>query len=158
MNYKMKNNTVLHFLKFLFDVRKIDFVHIKQYLERNGWTLIMFNTPSGDTLIKKLNLEDYTTRADGFVYDVGCLKYVFINNHLSERDKLITLLHEVGHIELKQDLTVQDNKANELDAWSFASNLYNFNAFCKSQLIVIGINLLITVSALSGAVFAIKGI
>ena len=155
---KAKNNNVFNFLKFLFDVRKIDFVHIKQYLERNEWSLVMFNTPSGDALIKKLNLQDITTRTDGFVYEMNCLKYVFINGHLSERDKLITLLHEVGHIELNQDLTVQDNKANELDAWSFAGNLYNFKVFCKTQLIVIGIDLLITVSALSGAVLAIKGI
>lgn len=154
---KFKNNNVFNFLKFLFDVRKIDFVHIKQYLERNGWSLVMFNTPSGDALIKKLNLQDITTRTDGFVYEMNYLKYVFINGELSERDKLITLLHEVGHIELKQDLTVQD-KDNELNAWSFAGNLYNFKAFCKTQLIVIGIDLLITVSALSGAVFAIKGI
>ena len=156
--FKVKNNNVLHFLKFLFDVRKVDFVHIKQYLERNGWSLIMFNTPSGDTLIKKLNLKDITTRTDGFVYEMNCLKYVFINGYLSERDKLITLLHEVGHIELKQDLTLQDSKANELDAWNFAGNLYNFKTFCKVQLTVIGINLLITLSALFGAVLAIKGI
>ncbi len=149
---------IIHRLKFLYNVRKVDFVHIRQYLERNGWTVTMFNTSSGDILIDKLGLQECIQRADGFVYEMNQLKYVFINNHLSDKDKLITLLHEVGHIELKQDLTLQDSKTNELEAWDFAESLLNFKSFFRNQLIVIGLNLLMTISAFAGAVFAIKGI
>lgn len=149
---------IIHRVKFLYNVRKIDFVYIRQYLERNGWTVTMFNTSSGDILIDKLGLRECIKCADGFVYEMNQLKYVFINNHLSDKDKLITLLHEVGHIELKQDLTLQDSKANELEAWSFAYNLLNLKAFFKRWFIVFGIELLIALGAFFGAVFAIKGI
>lgn len=144
-------------VKFLFNVRKLDFVHIKQYLERKGWTVSLFNTPAGDKLIEKLGLQDLLSRCDGFVYDLQHLKYVFINNDLSDKDKTITLLHEVGHIELEQDLTTHD-KTNELEAWSFACTLFNIKEIFKSQLIFVGIDLLIVTSTFLGAVFAIKGI
>ena len=118
--------------KYIRKIKKVDYIHAKQYLERNGWNVVLFNTPNGNTLIDKLGLQEYAKRTDGFVYDVNYLKYVFINAQMSERDKLITLLHETGHIELEQDLTALD-KLDELNAWNFAYNtlFYTTNAIKK---------------------------
>ena len=90
--------------KYIRNIKKVDYINAKQYLERNGWKVVLFNTPSGNTLIDKLGLQEYAKRMDGFVYDVNCLKYVFINGQ---------------HIELKQDLTALD-KLDEANAWRFA--------------------------------------
>ncbi len=118
--------------KYIRKIKKVDYINAKQFLERNGWNVVLFNTPNGNTLIDKLGLQEYAKRTDGFVYDVGYLKYVFINGQMSESDKLITLLHETGHIELEQDLTSID-KLDELNAWNFAYNtlFYATNAIKK---------------------------
>ena len=70
--------------KYRRQVRKIDVIHVKQYLERIGWSTIYFNTPSGDKLLAKLKLEDIAAKTDGFVYKIGGLQYVFINALLCE--------------------------------------------------------------------------
>lgn len=99
-------------------VGKIDIIHIKQYLERTGWNTVYFNTPSGDALIEKLNLGSVSEKTDGFVYQAGSLKYVFVNSRLNRQDKLITLIHESAHIFLEHDLS-NITKKDEADAWNF---------------------------------------
>ncbi len=120
--------------KFIKEVKKINFINIRHYLEKNGWKVILFNTNSGDGIIKKLKLEKFTGKSDGFVYDVGLLKYVFINGRLSERDKLIVLLHETGHIVLGQDLSAID-KIDELNAWNFTYDVYSFKKHLSKKIV-----------------------
>lgn len=104
--------------KYRRQVRKIDVIHVKQYLERIGWSTIYFNTPSGDKLLAKLKLEDIAAKTDGFVYKIGGLQYVFINASLCEQDKLITIIHESAHIFLGHDFT-NITKKDEAEAWHF---------------------------------------
>lgn len=103
-------------------VKKIDIIHVKQYLERIGWSTVYFNTPSGDRLISKLALDETALRTDGFVYKSGGLQYVFINALLCDQDKLVTLIHESAHIFLHHDLT-NITKNDEAEAWHFTYNM-----------------------------------
>lgn len=117
-------------------VKKIDIIHVKQYLERIGWSTIFFNTPSGDRLISKLALENAVLGTDGFVYKSGGLQYVFINALLCEQDKLITLIHESAHIFLHHDLT-NITKNDEAEAWHFTYNVTHRKSRIASFLIQI---------------------
>lgn len=138
-------------------VKKIDFIHARQYLERIGWKVVLFNTPSGDDLIHKLGLEDLAKHSSGFVYDVGLLKYVFINGEISERDKIIVTLHETGHIFLKQDLSVHD-KVNELDAWKFAADVFYHKRILAKRLVACIVCAALTLGAHSAFLNAEKTI
>lgn len=130
--------------KYIRKIRKVDYINAKQYLERNGWKVVLFNTPNGNALIDKLGLVEYAKRTDGFVYDVNCLKYVFINGQLSDRDKLVTILHETGHIELEQDLTSLD-KLDEAVAWRFACDvLFHTRSIIRRIISYIIVSLLTT--------------
>ena len=105
--------------KYKRKIKNVDYISVKQYLERNGWKVVLFNTPNGNILIDKLDLHEQAEQMDGFVYSMNCLRYVFINGQMSEKDRMVTLLHETGHIELEQDLTAP-NKIDEACAWKFA--------------------------------------
>lgn len=50
------------------------------------------------TLINQLGLQEEVMRHNAFVYIKGSLKFVFLNSTLSENDKCVVLLHELGHI------------------------------------------------------------
>lgn len=129
-------------------VKKIDIIHVKQYLERIGWSTVYFNTPSGDRLISKLALEDTAKRTDGFVYKAGALQYVFINAGLCEQDKLVTLIHESAHIFLHHDFTAI-TKNDEAEAWHFTYNVTHR----KGKIIRFVIQLILCITIL-GAVIA----
>ena len=131
--------------KYKKEIKKVDYIHAKQYLERSGWNVVLFNTPNGNSLVDKLGLQEYTRRTDGFVYDVNYLRYVFINGQMSESDKLITLLHETGHIELKQDLAALD-KLDELNAWQFAYDVLFHSRNVIKKIIAFVITIVLTAS------------
>ena len=128
--------------KYIRKIKKVDYIHAKQHLERNGWSVVLFNTPNGNTLIGKLGLREYAKRMDGFVYEMNCLKYVFINGQMSESDKLVTLLHETGHIELEQDLSALD-KLDELYAWNFAYDTLFYTKSVIKRIIAFAITALL---------------
>ena len=131
--------------KYKKEIKKVDYIHAKQYLESSGWNVVLFNTPNGNSLVDKLGLQEYTRRTDGFVYDVNYLRYVFINGQMSESDKLITLLHETGHIELKQDLAALD-KLDELNAWQFAYDVLFHSRNVIKKIIAFVITIVLTAS------------
>lgn len=68
-------------------------------LNTKGFDVIFYNTPEGDKALKAYGLYEYSQTVDAFTY-CNKTKIVFIKENLSESDRLRTLLHEVGHIEL----------------------------------------------------------
>lgn len=114
--------------KFKRQIRRTDVLHIKQYLEREGWSVVYFNTPSGNEIIDKLNLRNIADKTDGFVYPLKELKFVFINGRLCDKDKLLTLLHESAHIYLNHDLS-NTTKKEEAEAWIFAYKILNYKYY-----------------------------
>ena len=78
---------------------EINVSNIISYLYKIGYTVIFFNTPHGDELVKTYRLEKDAQQLKAFTY-VNKVHFVFINNDLHNRDKLYSLLHELGHIVL----------------------------------------------------------
>ncbi len=67
-----------------------------------GYTIVEYNSICNDddveNIIKSLNLEEPVKKTRGFTYVNEDLRLVFINEDLSDDEKLVVLLHEEGHI------------------------------------------------------------
>ena len=109
---------MLKHLIFKLKVKKLDEIHIRQYLERKGYEIIYIHSQRGNEIISLLELENVDE--EGFVYNHNDLKYVFLGNTKDDADKLMVLLHECGHIEHKHKSI---SKLNEAQAWHFAYNV-----------------------------------
>ena len=105
-------------LIFKFKIKKLDKIHIKQYLERKGYEIFHLDTEQGKKLTEKLKIE--ISDDDSIVYNTGRFRYVFIGRTSNEADELMLLLHECGHIEHNHKSIT---KYNEAEAWSFSYNV-----------------------------------
>ena len=78
-----------------------DWQVLESAFERQGFTIIEFSTAANDpdveTLIQSLKLVDRTSKSKGFLYADENFRLVFVNEKLSEEEKLIVLAHEEGH-------------------------------------------------------------
>lgn len=67
-----------------------------------GFTVIEFNYIYNDEpvaiLIEKLNLSEDIIRTKGFTYADSHHRLIFINEDLSDEEKLMVMTHEMGHI------------------------------------------------------------
>ena len=74
---------------------------LETVFEKQGFTVIEYsaavNDPDVETLIHSLKLSELTNRSDGFLYVDENFRLVFINEKLSEEERLIVLAHEEGH-------------------------------------------------------------
>lgn len=103
---------------FKIKVKKLTELNIRQHLERQGFEVVYINTDYGRDLIKKLKIENYDK--EGFTYNCGKLKYVFLNIHKSVDDEIMNMLHEAGHVTYDHKT---NSKHNEAEAWKFAYNV-----------------------------------
>ena len=114
--------------KFLKSVKyNVTFKNAETYLTTLGYSIAFFGTPSGDSEIEKHGLQ-YMTDEKAFTY-CGQSKLVFISASLHANDKLLVLLHEIGHILFghlgkNKHLTRDDVKA-EIEADAFAYSVLN---------------------------------
>lgn len=71
-------------------------------LEKQGYTVVYFNTIVNDDnvtqIISNLKLDDFIVNHKGFTYTNDKYRLVFINEVLSDEERLMVLAHEVGHI------------------------------------------------------------
>lgn len=71
-------------------------------LSSQGYTVIYFNAvynePDVANLIGALNLEGYVAYQKGFIYSNDKYRLVFVNEDLSEEEKVLVLSHEEGHV------------------------------------------------------------
>lgn len=126
-------------LIFRFKVKKLDEIHIRQYLERQGYEILYLKTERANQVLKKLELEDIDN--ESFVYDGGRFKYVFLGKAKNDDDKLMALLHECGHIELKHKSI---SKYHEAQAWSFAYNLTAIHLKLLKFFVTVALSAIIT--------------
>lgn len=93
--------------------------------ERMGYTVVEFSPTvpdeAVDRLVHALKLQEQIQSNRGFTYASGNHRIIFIDERLSEKEKLIVLAHEVGHIccghmgrvyVLGQDV-VEEHEANQ---------------------------------------------
>lgn len=74
--------------------------NLESYLQNKNWLVVWLVPEEKNKYLERLQLEDYAKWRDSFLYDSKDLKIVFVRDELKPEDKLLCLLHELGHIEL----------------------------------------------------------
>ena len=85
-----------------FNIKQINYRKICDVLLSQGFNIVFFNSLYNEdnvaNLISALGLSDVIKDRKGFTYVDRNHRIVFVNEDLSEREKLLVLLHEEGHI------------------------------------------------------------
>ncbi len=139
-----------------------DYFTLAKVIERLGYTIIYFNSVLNNTdveiIIQNLKLKDVVPKSRGFTYTDENYRLVFINENLTEDEKLIVISHELGHIVCGHFDTapiigndvIEENEANE-----FSHYLLEQSPSCKircliqkyKKLIIYGVSILIILLA-----------
>lgn len=101
---------------------KLQLENVRKILYELGYSVIFFNTYSGDLEIERYNLHEEKNKLRAFSYSENA-RIVFINNNLSAEDKLYSALHELGHIalgHLQTDITGRNKILMDIEADNFA--------------------------------------
>ena len=129
-------------LFFIKKAKKINVIHIRQHLERQGFELISMKSDLGQSLQEMLKLD--FTGEKALVYVSDKIKYVFYNPDLNEEDLEYVLLHECGHIHLNHKT---NSMRNEAAAWNFAHTVKNIHKKITKAFALMIVSALLTLSA-----------
>jgi len=103
----------------------INYNSLKTAVDKIGYTVIEYskgyNNENVKSILRNLNLEEYVSTSNGFTYTNDKFRMIFINEGLGEKEKLIVLAHELGHIKCGQfsnnpiigNDIVEEHEANE---------------------------------------------
>ncbi len=84
-------------------IKAISYDTLKNTVINIGYTIVefnnVFNDENVDTIVHNLKLEKAINNSRGFTYVDNNYRLIFINEDLSEYEKLLVLSHELGHIE-----------------------------------------------------------
>ncbi len=84
-----------------FAIKEVTPAVLEEVFEKQGFTVIEFNSvvndPDVTTVIRSLGLSEMTARSNGFLYVDRSYRLVFVNDKLSEKERLLVLAHEEGH-------------------------------------------------------------
>ena len=84
-----------------YGIKRPSLASMQSVFERQGFTTILSNQVINDenvtTIIDNLGLVDMIALSDGFLYLDNNYRLVFLNEKLSDDEKLLVLLHEEGH-------------------------------------------------------------
>lgn len=79
-----------------------DLNELYNIIASQGYTIVEYNSISNDAdvenIITSLNLTEFIKKTRGFTYVNEELRLVFVNEDLSDEEKMVVLLHEEGHI------------------------------------------------------------
>lgn len=131
-------------LFFIKKVKKLNVIHIRQYLERQGFELISMQSELGQDLREMLKLN--FTGEKALVYISEKVKYVFYDPALNEDDLEHVLLHECGHINLKHKI---NSMQNEAAAWNFAYTVKRMHKKIIKAVALMMVPILITLLGLN---------
>ena len=164
MKSKIKNS-VRNFCRE-YRVRNLDTHKLKSIIKSQGYRIIRFgkvyNDENTEALIKCLDLNEYIVSSCAFTYADDEYRLVFLEKNLSEKEELILLTHEEGHIYNKhfgEYVIVGKNILQEYEANEFCHYVLNSTFFdkltdhiwthkaisaCLASIIVVVISLCIT--------------
>ena len=120
----------------------IDFKSVRSAAKAEGYTLVEFNHLCNDkdvnVLAEALHLQEYVRTAKGFTYADNNYRIIFLHEDLSDTEKSLVLLHELGHIVLGHlssnniigNDVVQEYEANEFS--HYVANRSKLDRFCHS--------------------------
>ena len=101
----------------------VDFYSIHDYLARQGYSVVFFNTENGDKIVEGYNLSHYSKSTNAFTLRQKQTRFVFVDMNLSVENKIRSMLHEAAHIYLKhldEDAGAKDIQLQEMQADAFA--------------------------------------
>lgn len=100
MNNKIKE--LAHVFLKEYKLREVTLTDIKKIIQSQGYAVVEFNSIYNDEnvalLIEVLGLDEQIKQSKGFTYVDSKRRLVFLNEDLSETEKLFVLAHEEGHI------------------------------------------------------------
>lgn len=138
MNRQIKNK-VKRFVS-QYKVDKVSYTSLKKAAEEMGYTIVEFNRISNDknveTIINSLKLGDIVLRSKGFTYADEDYRLIFINESLSENEKILVLSHEIGHIycsHLDAASIIGKDVRDEYEANEFSHYLLNQSVWQKMR-------------------------
>ncbi len=100
---------------------QINFETLTKHMESTGFAVVLFNDTN--KLIKRYSLEETAKAKSAFTYVDKTSSLIFIRENLHANDKLLQLLHEIGHI------TLGHLKGNYLRVTEIAETEYQANHF-----------------------------
>ena len=100
---------------------QINFETLTKYMESRGFAVVLFDDTN--KLIKRYSLEETAKAKSAFTYVDKTSSLIFIRESLHANDKLLQLLHEIGHI------TLGHMKGNYLRVTDIAETEYQANHF-----------------------------
>lgn len=118
-----------------YKIKSLDFDTLSTIINKSGYTLVTFNkyynNQKVNTLISALSLDVEIVSKKCFTYECDSMRLVFLSDNLSEDEKTIVLLHELGHIYMKhtQSNTVNNEITIEQEANDFAYFLSKYIKF-----------------------------
>lgn len=78
----------------------VSFKAVKKYIEGKGYTVQFIGTTQGDEFLRRFGIsEEFSCGKTAFTVS-SAAKIIFIDKEKSKSEKLLALLHEVGHIVL----------------------------------------------------------
>jgi len=139
---KVIKNTVNKFIKQR-HITTVNYSTLKEVVKNIGFTIIEFNNIFNDkdieTVIHNLNLGDDVLRSRGFTYADKNYRLLFVNEDLSDDEKLYVISHELGHIVCEHYSTspiIGRDVKEEHEANEFSHYLLNQNAFYNLKLTI----------------------
>lgn len=99
----------------------ITFEAVKDYAERSGYSVLMYDSPEGKIELEAYNLQELAAKRRAFTFD-SKVKFIFITSAATEYEKIFLLLHELGHVLLghTSQTSVKDSFNCEMEADAFA--------------------------------------
>lgn len=144
--------------KYFKEIKKVDLPNIINHLKKIGYTVVFYNTPTGDEIMRVYGLEDKKQNRDAFTCcGTNIAKVIFVDNNLHNLDKVYLLLHEIGHILLGHigngQIAYMDKQGIEMEANAFAYEVLNYKSNSKTIFTIISTAL---ISFTAGIVFSAK--
>ena len=128
-----------------YGLQNVTLENLRSAIQKQGYTIVEYNNIFNDenvaALIDALGLENFCERSKGFTYADTKRRLVFLHEDLSDKEKLMILAHEEGHIYcnhltstpvLGRDV-IEEHEANE-----FAHYLLNQSVWQKIGYVVKG--------------------
>ena len=100
----MNNNIKAAAKSFLneYKLNEVTLDSLREIIARQGYTIVEFNNIFNDesvtALIEALGVDEQVEKTKGFTYADSKRRLVFLNEDLSDAEKLLVLAHEEGHI------------------------------------------------------------
>ena len=124
--------------KRVFKITKVTYQVLYDIIIKQGFDIVFFNSiynvPDVDNLITVLKLTELIKDRKGFTYADSNHRIIFLNEDLSEQEKLLVLLHEEGHIycgHLNEKTVIGRDVIQEYEANEFIHYMLNESLWQK---------------------------